>query len=226
MNKETQSTISESDLSSIIFLYLADILAKPIMPIGPANFDSLFTDGETEEEARTKLAEGSLALSFSLAKKFRSLAESIGIPFSDIVQEANLALTIASHWYNPELGFRFSTYATVCITGHLNRCIRSETKRYFPCSDYYDETTNSDGFEDPLEIAIDHERANAVAECLAEMPYNIKKIMELKFGFNGKPDMNQSQIARKIGYTRSNVSFLVKKGLNNMRNNTELRSSL
>ena len=61
-----------------------------------------------DKGARQKLIEKNLKLVVSVAKKYRGY----GLPFEDLIQEGNIGLMKAVEKYDPERGFRFSTYAT------------------------------------------------------------------------------------------------------------------
>jgi RNA polymerase primary sigma factor len=63
---------------------------------------------EGDKTARSKLIEKNLRLVIPIAKKYRGM----GLPFGDLIQEGNIGLMRAADKFDPEKGFRFSTYAT------------------------------------------------------------------------------------------------------------------
>lgn len=69
--------------------------------------------------AKDELVRHNLKLVISIAKKYVGL----GVDFMDLIQEGNIGLMIAADKYKPELGFRFSTYATHWIRQHITRHI-------------------------------------------------------------------------------------------------------
>lgn len=77
--------------------------------------------------ARRRLVEGNLRLVISVAKKYRGM----GVAFEDLIQDGNEGLMLAVERYDPEKGYRFSTYATWWIRRGvirgLERCQRSVT---------------------------------------------------------------------------------------------------
>jgi RNA polymerase primary sigma factor len=72
-----------------------------------------------DPEARRRLVEKNLRLAFSVAKKFRGQ----GLPFEDLIQEGNIGLMKAVDKFDPEMGNRFSTYATWWIRQSIQRAI-------------------------------------------------------------------------------------------------------
>ena len=69
--------------------------------------------------AKDELVNHNLKLVVSIAKRYVGL----GVDFMDLIQEGNIGLMIAADKYKPELGFRFSTYATHWIRQHITRHI-------------------------------------------------------------------------------------------------------
>ena len=72
-----------------------------------------------DERARKKLIEWNLKLVVSVAKRYREM----GVPFEDLIQEGNIGLMRAVERYDPDRGFRFSTYATWWIRQAVGRAV-------------------------------------------------------------------------------------------------------
>jgi RNA polymerase primary sigma factor len=72
-----------------------------------------------DEKARHKLIEKNLRLVISVAKKYRGM----GLPFEDLIQEGNLGLMKAVEKYDPDRGWRFSTYATWWVRQAVQRAV-------------------------------------------------------------------------------------------------------
>ena len=73
-------------------------------------------------EARERLVATNLRLVVSVAKRFANR----GVPLLDLIQEGNLGLLKAVDRFDPERGYRFSTYATWWIRQAVARGISSQ----------------------------------------------------------------------------------------------------
>jgi len=77
-----------------------------------------------DEQARKKMIRSNLRLVINIAKRYMYL----GIPFLDLIEEGNLGLMKAVEKYNPNKGFRFSTYAAWWIKQGITRSISEQGK--------------------------------------------------------------------------------------------------
>ena len=110
-------------LSDVTQIYLHEIGLNPLFsPEEELHYARRAAQGEFA--ARQKMIERNLRLVVNIAKHYLSR----GVPLLDLVEEGNLGLMHALDKFDPERGFRFSTYATWWIRQNIERAIMNQSR--------------------------------------------------------------------------------------------------
>jgi RNA polymerase nonessential primary-like sigma factor len=104
-------------------VYLSEIGASPLLT---ADQEKSVTRAAQagDEQARHRMIKSNLRLVVKIARRYVNR----GLPFLDLIEEGNLGLMRAVEKFDPERGFRFSTYATWWIRQTIERGLMNQTR--------------------------------------------------------------------------------------------------
>jgi RNA polymerase primary sigma factor len=115
---DSPKTERESETPELLAKYLAHIGQGDLLT-HEEEIDLSKRAKQGDARARQRLIEKNLRLVVSVAKKYRGY----GLPFEDLIQEGNIGLMKAVEKFDPDRGFRFSTYATWWIRQAVQRAV-------------------------------------------------------------------------------------------------------
>ena len=116
------AVLTEGDLDATR-LYLGEIGFSPLLSAEEeVYFGRKARKGE--ESARQRMIESNLRLVVKIARRYMNR----GLALLDLIEEGNLGLIRAVEKFDPEKGFRFSTYATWWIRQTIERALMNQTR--------------------------------------------------------------------------------------------------
>lgn len=113
----------ETDTVDLIEQYYRDIRQSPLL----TKEDEVILARRVQQgdnEARHQMIKSNLRLVVKIAKRYIKS----GIPILDLIEEGNLGLMRAVEKFNPEKGFRFSTYGAWWIQQTIERAIMNQSR--------------------------------------------------------------------------------------------------
>ncbi|MGB5854569.1 MAG: RNA polymerase sigma factor RpoS [Oceanisphaera sp.] len=121
-NAETAETVSSRSLD-VTQLYLGEIGFSPLLT---AEEEVLYSRRALRGDliARKRMIESNLRLVVKISRRYNNR----GLALLDLIEEGNLGLIRAVEKFDPERGFRFSTYATWWIRQTIERAIMNQTR--------------------------------------------------------------------------------------------------
>ncbi|MGA0937094.1 MAG: RNA polymerase sigma factor RpoS [Sedimenticolaceae bacterium] len=156
-------------------LYLSEIGASPLLTAEEeVKYARLAQKGD--ESARRKMIVCNLRLVVKISRRYLNR----GLALLDLVEEGNLGLIRAVEKFDPERGFRFSTYATWWIRQTIERGIMNQTRTIRLPIHVVKEINAYLRKSRELAQSLDHEpSAEEVAEALNVDVQDVKRLMGL-----------------------------------------------
>jgi RNA polymerase nonessential primary-like sigma factor len=124
-NTDTQKTFENGELKIMdaTQLYLGEIGFSPLL----TSQEEIYYARRSlrgDEVSRKRMIESNLRLVVKISRRYNNR----GLSLLDLVEEGNLGLIRAVEKFDPEKGFRFSTYATWWIRQTIERAIMNQTR--------------------------------------------------------------------------------------------------
>lgn len=120
--EQKKAKVPRKELDAIQ-LYLKEIEFSPLLkPEEEIKYGRLARQGD--ELGRKKMIVCNLRLVVKISRRYMNR----GLPLPDLIEEGNLGLIHAVEKFDPELGFRFSTYATWWIRQNIERALMNQSR--------------------------------------------------------------------------------------------------
>lgn len=178
-----------------------------------------------DTSARAKLIEHNLRLVAYINKKYFAAPTDT----DDLISIGTIGLIKAIDTYSPDKGIKLSSYASRCIENeilmHLRSCKKSaqdisisepiETDRQGNALTLMDVIAQEDTIAEDLAVRLE---CQAVRRCVAQLEdERCRQIITLRYGLDGRKPLTQKEIAALLGISRSYVSRIEKRALEQLR---------
>lgn len=195
-----------------------------------------------DAHARDELARRNLRLVVSIAKHYRSAST----PFMDLIQEGNKGLLRALDRFEPQLGYRFSTYATWWIKSHVMDAIGNATRGLRIPAHRLGEVGPIDSlsFENnvsmveammaetnscvPAAETTVHGRmlSESVRDVMTELNDREQQVITARFGLDGQEARSLEWLGQRLGITRERVRQIEARALQKLQRSPAVHKKL
>lgn len=180
---------------------------------------------QKDDDARKRLVEKNLRLVVYIAKKF----ENSGVNIEDLISIGTIGLMKAINSFNLDKNIKLATYASRCIENEILMYLRKIQRIKTEVS--IDEPINIDGEGNDLSLVDilgsdndtvykeveESDNKKVLRKAIMSLNDREKMIMELRYGFEGKDELTQKEVADKLGISQSYISRIEKKVINRLK---------
>ena len=217
-----------SDGEELLYISGTDKLPEPLSNDEEKEMLDRLASGD--DEARKKLVEKNLRLVVYISKKF----ENSGVNIEDLISIGTIGLMKGVNSFNAEKNIKLATYASRCIENEILMYLRKSQKTKSEVS--IDEPINTDSEGNDLALGDilgsdndslfkqveDNDNRKIVNMAIKNLDFREKEIMELRYGFDGKKELTQKEVADKLGISQSYISRIEKKVINRLKKKFEV----
>lgn len=178
-NKNSVAEVSSKQLDATQ-MYLGEIGYSPLLTAEEeVKFSREALQGN--EKSRERMIVSNLRLVVKIARRYNNR----GLALLDLIEEGNLGLIRAVEKFDPERGFRFSTYATWWIRQTIERALMNQTRTIRLPIHIVKELNLYLRTARKLAQELDHEpTAEDIAEATGEQVASVRKMLKLNERIN------------------------------------------
>ena len=213
----------DNESEELLYIGGAEKLPEPLTP--DEEKELLIRLNNNDEIARKILVERNLRLVVYIAKKFENSA----INIEDLISIGTIGLMKAINSFNMDKNIKLATYASRCIENeilmHLRKTQRIKTEVSI------DEPINTDSEGNDLALGDilgtendvifkqveDSDNKKVIDLAIKNLDSREKIIMEMRYGFDGKNELTQKEVADKLGISQSYISRIEKKVIERLK---------
>ncbi len=156
-------------------MYLSEIGFSPLLSAEEEVYYARLAQ-QGDDRGRRRMIESNLRLVVKIARRYINR----GLALLDLIEEGNLGLIRAVEKFDPERGFRFSTYATWWIRKTIERAIMNQTRTIRLPIHVVKELNSYLQAARRLAQSLDHEpNAEEIAELLNKPLNDVKRLLKL-----------------------------------------------
>ena len=207
----------------VFFVGASDILPPPLSKEDEDHFLELKEKGDIY--AKDKLIEHNLRLVVFLAKRY----DNTKVDLEDLVSIGSIGLIKGINNYKRGKNIKLATYCSRCIDNEILMYLRKTKKNKTDVSFEESLSFDSDGNELHLEDILgtdgdivtkpledEYDKKVLIAE-LNKLDDRDKEIMQMRYGLNGKDELTQKDVAKKLNISQSYISRIEKKVIKKLK---------
>ena len=206
----------------IMYIGGSDVLPAPLRPEDERRAIEALAAGD--ETARQTLIEHNLRLVVYIARRF----ENTGVNLEDLISIGTIGLIKAVNTFDPQKKIKLATYASRCIENEVLMFLRRFSRTRVEVSLDEPLKTDWDGNELLLSDVLgtdgdivcrgmeESAERQMLFAALSHLSPREQKIMNLRFGLGGQPEMTQKEVADVLGISQSYISRLEKRILHRL----------
>ncbi len=207
----------------VFFVGATDILPPPLSKEDEERYLELKENGDIR--AKDKLIEHNLRLVVFLAKRY----ENTKVDLEDLVSIGSIGLIKGINTYKRGKNIKLATYCSRCIDNEILMYLRKTKKTKTDISFEESLSFDSDGNELHLEDILgtednivtkpleDEYDKRVLREELDKLDDRDKEIMQMRYGLNGKDELTQKEVAKRLNISQSYISRIEKKVIKKLK---------